>query len=185
MILRPLQTAHHRRHDLAGQDTVVADQASELAPVIDQSRRGDNLRAESVLLVRLQAEDVVRQVNGVDLTRPVRKELVGPDRAGNDLVETDRPVALGEDLPIGLVVPTCPTAGLGIEAGRRNTVRQGRREDGDEAGCGEGGLHGSLRGGGTWLHGNAVPGWGEIPVLLLRGAPRGNYGGTRRLSGGR
>jgi hypothetical protein len=157
VVLRPLQRAHHRIHDLTGEGAVLAREALQAAAAIGDHRGFPHgLGREAVLVARLDAEDVAGQVKSIDLAAAVGEELRGADGARHDLVEGGRPVAFQEQLLV-----------LREDAGGAERLRLGRTphrldiaadRGSVEGGVGKGGLHRRPRhlGGGDGLRGNRL-----------------------------
>ena len=71
------------------------------AALDDQDVRvGDRLGREGVLVAHLEAENVARQVEGADLAAAVVQDLVGADRAADDLVEVLGRLVLAVDFDV-------------------------------------------------------------------------------------
>ncbi len=146
MILCPSEGAHHGGDDLMGEGGGTGSQYVEAAAAIhDDDGRAERFGAKAVLLAGLDAKDVTREVEGVDLPASVAQEFRGADRAGHDLVEVGGAVAFGKDLLVlSHHAGGSEGRGLGVRPGRRDAAQKGGVRCNREAGGSERGLHGTL-----------------------------------------
>src|SRR5690349_6306189 len=140
--MRTIEAAQHRSYELFAECWIVLDKAAEVASAVgDHHHLVNCLGGEPMSLAAFKAEDILREVEGVDLPAPVGEQLAGADRAGDDLVEDAAGLALGEDL-------------LAAVEGAANAGSCGLRALGqiDGAAQGDGGGKAGIVGGGEGLH---------------------------------